>query len=212
MARVGRHGLLVVAAAVLLAVGVALTSGASTHVTLRGPVGGIVSATAVGPIPFGASPGEVRAWAGRPVYTITPASAAFDDPISRHDKNSYVMEYECKGLTWQACYTLFGFRDNRLTAFKTDSPAFAFPSGVRIGMTDLQFRKREPKAATVAGCGSSVRRLPTPAGTSLYAAIFSITWVLSAPQPPRVWTLYTSSGDPAFGPVFKTRRGKLLCG
>ena len=131
---------------------------------------------------------------------------------STHDKNSYVMGYECKGLTKrQVCHTLLGFRDYRLTAFMTGSAAFAFPSGVRIGMTELQFRKREPKVATVAGCGSSVRRLPAPAGTSLYVDIFSTTWVLSAPQPPQVWSLYASSGDPAFGQVFKLKRGKFLC-
>ncbi len=175
-------------------------------------IGGIVSTRAVGPIPFGSSLAQVIAWAGEPGFTSRPGSTANDFEIPQHDKQSYVISYQCKNpKTRKSCYTLFGFRKNKLIAFRTESNAFAFPNGVKPGMTDLEFRKREPKPKHVAaGCGR-LRRLPSPAGTSRYVNLgftrtdlFPLRWGVVA--------LYAFSGNPAFTLVFKLKDGDFLCG
>ena len=212
MLRVGRHGLLVAVTAVLLTVGVAWTSGSATHASREGLVGGIVSTTAVGPIPFGSSLEQVIAWAGEPGFTSRPGSTANDFEIPRHDKQSYVISYQCKNpKTRESCYTLFGFLNNKLVAFKTHSVAFAFPNGVRPQMTELAFRKQEPKAERVAaGCGG-LRRLPSPAGTSRYVTLGATRGGLFLSRP-GVTDLYAFTGHPVFTLVFKLKDGDFLCG
>jgi hypothetical protein len=201
---------LVAVASALLIVGVAWTWGPAASVSRQGPAGGTVSARAVGPVSFGASPGQVRAWAGPPDYTSDTISYW---PIPHHDKQAYVIGYDCKGQVIEgkrsSCDTLFGFRHNKLTAFKTDSPAFRLPNGVRPGMTAVQFRSKEPRAANIAGC-PTVRRLPAAAGTSLYVSFHEF---VNPPftGPTLLVTLYASSGDPAFTLATKLKRIQL-CG
>ena len=200
------------------AVGTARPAG---NVAPRREIGGIVSDRAVGPISFGSSPprpadGAVQSvilWAGNSYSSSRPGSTANDWEIPRHDKRAYVISYyDCKGLTKRSiCHTLFGFLNDKLVAFKTESAAFSFPNGVRPGMTDLAFQKREPKAKTVAGC-RGLRRLPSPAGTSRYVGLgFTRPW---GDRPSRwgVTSLYAFSGHPVFTLVFKRKDGDFLCG
>ena len=175
-------------------------------------LGGIVSDRAVGPIPFGSSGGQVIAWAGKPGFTSRPGDPWNHFEIPRHDKRSYVISYSCKNpKTRLSCYTLFGFLDDKLVAFKTQSVAFAFPNGVKPGMTDLAFQKRQPKAKTVAAGCPGLFRLPSPAGTPRYVNLgptrggyFPSRWGVVA--------LYAFSGHPVFTLVFKLKDGDYLCG
>ncbi len=106
---------------------------------------------------------------------------------------------------------MFGFRNNKLTAFKTESSTFAFPNGVKPGMTDLEFRKRELKPKHVAvGC-EGLRRLPSPAGTSRYVSLGPTRTDLF-PSRWGVVALYAFSGRPTFTLVFKLKDGDFLCG
>ena len=174
-------------------------------------IGGIVSARAVGPIPFGSSLARVVAWAGQPGFTSVVGDPWNHYEIPRHDKRSYVISYQCENpKTRLSCYTLFGFLNDKLVAFNTHSVAFAFPNGVKPGMTDLAFQKREPKAKTVAGC-PALRRLPAPAGTSRYVNL-GFTRDGFFPSGWGVTDLYAFSGHPVFTLVFKLKDGDFLCG
>ena len=190
------------------------------NATFQLEIGGIVSARAVGPIPFGSSPpghadGAVQSvilWAGNSYFSSRPGSTAQDFEIPRHDKQSYVISYLCKGLTKRSsCHTLFGFLNDKLVAFKTDSYAFAFPNGVKPGMTYLGFRKREPNAWHVARC-RGLRRLPSPAGTSRYVGLGFTRPFGDLPSRWGVVALYAFSGHPVFTLAFKMKNGDYLCG
>jgi len=175
-------------------------------------IGGIVSARAVGPIPFGSSVARVMAWAGQPGFTSVVGDPWNHYEIPRHDKRSYVISYVCNNpKTRSSCYTLFGFLNDKLVAFKTESVAFAFANGVKPGMTDLAFQKRQPKAKTVAAGCPALRRLPSPAGTSRYVNLGATGGGYFSSRP-GVTDLYAFSGHPVFTLVFKLKDGDFLCG
>ena len=154
------------------------------------------------PLPFGIGPARVRAWAGKPEFTSPPSRlGAYPIPNAPHDPQEIVvLGYHCVGQSpatgnagGSSCHTLFGFRRGKLTSFQTDSRLFSFASGVHPGMTLREARRREPTATSDPGnVGCTRLRVRSPKGTA--RTIYYADW----PQATRVFSLYVSSGDPAF--------------
>ena len=181
---------LVVSVALLAA---ATTAGSVSDVLSRKPLSGAISTSGIGPIRFGATPARLRAWAGPPEFTSPPGKSG-SYPVPRHDAGVVAWGYHCQGQMSgggrSSCHIVFGFRHGRLTAVISDSPLFALASGVHPGMTVPEARKREPAGVPPrAGCNGLL--LPTPKGTVL--KVYFAAW-----KSPRVFSLYASSGDPAF--------------
>jgi hypothetical protein len=176
--------------------------GSSQSETQSRELGGVVTTKAIARLPFGIGPARVRAWAGKPEFTSPPSRlGAYPFPNAPHGPQEIVvLGYHCVGQSpatgnagGSSCHTLFGFRRGKLTSFQTDSRLFSFASGVHPGMTLREARRREPTATSDPGnVGCTRLRVRSPKGTA--RAIYHADW----PQATRVFSLYVSSGDPAF--------------
>jgi hypothetical protein len=157
--------------------------------------GSVVSARAVGPVPFGSSRAKVRAWIGGPGFSSPPDRAG-----KYHDQQAVVVwGWHCATVDGSVCHMLLGFRAGKLTSFLSGpTTAFRFRSGVQPGMTIAEARRREPGSTLIDGSPACSKLVfPSPKGTSRLAVIVDPA---SHSKPKYVYSLYASSGDAAFGP------------
>jgi len=164
----------------------------------------VVTTRSVGPIPFGASPSEVRAWAGRSPETSPPAT---DYPFPQHPRAGvHIWSYRCRGFSIitggpgnTSCYTFFGFRRGRLVTFQTGSRLlFRLRSGVHPGMTLEEVQRREPRARMTKKCLWLV--VPAPAGRSLLVDMAEWGTTKGPGLIRRAFGLYASRSPAAFSP------------
>ena len=165
------------------------TDGAATSLRpVDGSLRGLVSTRAIGSLRFGASPAEVRVWAGEPEYTRVPRRAR---------SGAIIWGYHCKGIDPATgndgnagCHTEFGFRDGKLTSFGTASRLFSVRNGVRPGMIVEEAERRLPDAGT----GAGVLTASTAHRSGTEVVVHFARW----PNRPRVYNLYASNGRHAF--------------
>jgi hypothetical protein len=169
----------VLALTCLIAAGTAFGPAAAASPELSGAV----TARGVGPLRWGATPAQVRAWAGGPPEFTTGIFAPPRKP------GSSSLGYHCAGFGGHVCHTVFTFVDRRLVAFTTQSPRFRTAKGARPGMKAAEATRLDPGLLVVTGCpGWAGKTIPLRA--------------VSLEQSGRVWTLYGRSpaSTPWFGP------------
>lgn len=165
---------------------------AATGASATSPeIGGAVSSRGVANIRWGATPAQVREWAGQPEFTGPPVRGY---PIPAQAPGSLVLGYHCEGFDRHSCHTLFGFVNRRLTSFATESPSFHTSRGAHPGMKRARAQRVDPVLQIVPPDGQ-ICRPPRPA-RNRRALLLAAT----LEQKNRLFTLYARS--PAHVPAF----------
>ena len=171
---------------VALLIGIRVPQGSAGQAVPVARTGIVVSSEGVGPIRFGAPKQRVVRWAGKPDFTSPPVNGY---PVPTHGVNTFVIGYECKGISGHSCHTLYAFADGKFVNFSTNSARFMTVHGARAGMDDELAARLEPDLALVYYCPSwRGKRIPL---------------LLANAMDGRLWSLYARRPDTpsAFAPA-----------